>query len=167
MSAVTTAGAGPNPSVITYGTVMFSHLPPVAKDFLFFHECAHARVPTSDELQANCQGLVAMRSAGRSSAAIENQLASFHSSLGYMGPAYGVGATFWTNTVACANQSSPMPPIPTPPPPPQQPVMTMRCYFNYGPLAGHTIDYTGYPGAIPAVVGGPCHDGPSMGVGVP
>src|SRR5581483_9334026 len=72
----------------TWDTARLSALPPAVHDYIYFHECAHAHVPTSDELVANCVGLVDMRAAGRSSAAIEQQLAAFHASLGYMGPRY-------------------------------------------------------------------------------
>ncbi len=68
-------------------------LPPEVRDFLFFHECAHARVPTEDEVVANCNGLKDMRAAGRAGVALETRLAAF----------YGAGNSYWRATLACAN----------------------------------------------------------------
>lgn len=81
-------------------------LPPAMHDFLFFHECAHAQVPTRDELQANCVGLKQMRIAGRAGFAIEAKLAAF----------YGPGNDYWTKTLKCAG-AGPPPPAATPKPP--------------------------------------------------
>lgn len=75
-------------------------LPPVVHDFIFFHECAHARVPTTDELQANCAGLQDMRAAGRAGPAIESKLAAF----------YGAGNDYWARTLTCANAAVAPPP---------------------------------------------------------
>src|SRR6266481_1643006 len=52
---------------ITWDSGKLDALGNEAHDFLYFHECAHAHVPTSDELQANCVGLIDMRTAHRSS----------------------------------------------------------------------------------------------------
>jgi hypothetical protein len=68
-------------------------LPPDVHDYIFFHECAHARVPTADELQANCVGLQDMRAAGRGGFAVESRLAAF----------YGAGNDYWVRTLKCAN----------------------------------------------------------------
>jgi hypothetical protein len=68
-------------------------LPPEVHDYIFFHECAHARVPTDDELQANCAGLQDMRAAGRAGFAVESRLGAF----------YGPGSDYWTRTLQCAN----------------------------------------------------------------
>jgi hypothetical protein len=62
-------------------------------DYIFFHECAHARVPTVDEIQANCAGLVDMRAAGRAGPAVEARLAAF----------YGAGSGYWAGTLKCAD----------------------------------------------------------------
>src|SRR5579862_7109969 len=43
-----------NGYVIGWNMAKLMALPPVVRDFLFYHECAHARIPTSVELQANC-----------------------------------------------------------------------------------------------------------------
>lgn len=88
-------------------------LPPVVRDFLFFHECAHARVPTTVELTANCEGLKDMRAAGRAGAKVEGDLAAYFN-------ANNAGA-YWQQTVACADRppNPPDPPgtLPVPRPP--------------------------------------------------
>ena len=89
----------------TWNYAKLMALPPSVHDFIFFHECAHARVPTTDEVVANCEGLKAMRRAGKSSSIIEEELGEFHTNLGYMGPRYGVGADYWRRTIQCAGPS--------------------------------------------------------------
>ena len=74
-------------------------LPPHMRDFLFFHECAHAQVPTGDENAANCVGLKAMRAAGRAGPEAEARIAEF----------YGPQNSFWLATLACANSRTPGP----------------------------------------------------------
>ena len=74
-------------------------LPPDVHDFIFFHECAHARIPTRDELRANCVGLKAMREAGRAGFAVESRLAAF----------YGPGNDYWAKTLRCADAESAAP----------------------------------------------------------
>ncbi len=62
---------------ITWNLERLHGLPPEVRDFLFFHECAHARVPTENELEANCAGLLDMRAAGRAGPAFEAKLRGF------------------------------------------------------------------------------------------
>ena len=50
--------------LIIWNAERLKTLPPEVHDYLFFHECAHARVPTTDELKANCAGLQDMRGRG-------------------------------------------------------------------------------------------------------
>jgi hypothetical protein len=89
---------------IGWNVARLAKLPPVVRDFLFFHECAHARVPTTVELTANCEGLKAMRAAGRAGAKVEADLAAYFN-------ANNAGA-YWQQTVACADRP------PNPPDPP-------------------------------------------------
>jgi hypothetical protein len=89
--------------VIDWNMLMLSSAPSYVHDFVFFHECAHAKTGTFDEVQANCLGLLAMRAEGRAGKAIEAKLALYHKRLGDMGPAYGQGSVFWARTEACAN----------------------------------------------------------------
>ena len=78
---------------IVWNMAKLANLPPVMRDYLFFHECAHARVPTPDEITANCIGLKDMRAAGRAGAAVEARIAEF----------YGPGNGYWARTLQCAN----------------------------------------------------------------
>ena len=89
---------------IAWNAAVLTGLPPEVHDFLFFHECAHASVPTQDELLANCVGLKTMRAAGRAGFAIETRLGAF----------YGRGSEYWRNTLACANAAEPAPATPAP-----------------------------------------------------
>lgn len=77
---------------ITWNEARLKALPPALRDFLFFHECAHARVPTEVELEANCLGLVEMRQTGRRGAEIEAALHKI----------YGREPT-WVSTFRCAD----------------------------------------------------------------
>ena len=71
-------------------------LAPEVRDFLFFHECAHARVPTENEREANCAGLKDMRAAGRAGPAYEKKLrANFPENNAY-----------WNDTFKCANDGA-------------------------------------------------------------
>lgn len=92
--------------IIDWNGLMLSSAPSYAHDFIFFHECAHAKARTFDELKANCLGLVDMRAAGRAGPKIEAKLAAYHKKLGYMGPQYGWGKDYWAGTVACANDAA-------------------------------------------------------------
>jgi len=78
---------------ILWNPARLKSLPPVMRDFLFFHECAHAQLGTPEELAANCAGLKAMRTAGRGGVGVESQLAAF----------YGAPNPYWVQTLACAN----------------------------------------------------------------
>ena len=78
---------------ITWNEAQLKALPPEMHDFIFFHECAHALVPTPDEITANCVGLQIMRVAGRAGIAVESRLAAF----------YGPGSEYWRRTVECAD----------------------------------------------------------------
>lgn len=78
---------------IIWNAQKLAALPPAMHDLLFFHECAHAKVPTTDEVAANCAGLRDMRAAGRAGLAVEAKLAAF----------YGATNGYWVNTLRCAN----------------------------------------------------------------
>ena len=78
---------------IIWNEAQLKTLPPEMHDFIFFHECAHALVPTNDELTANCVGLQVMRAAGRAGFAVESKLAAF----------YGPASLYWQKTLECAN----------------------------------------------------------------
>ncbi len=78
---------------ILWNEAQLKMLPPEMHDFIFFHECAHASVPTQSEVTANCVGLQAMRTAGRAGFKVESKLAAF----------YGPGSEYWRKTLECAN----------------------------------------------------------------
>jgi hypothetical protein len=78
---------------IIWNEAQLKALPREVHDFIFFHECAHASVPTQSEVMANCVGLQAMRTAGRGGFAIESRLAAF----------YGPDSAYWRQTLSCAN----------------------------------------------------------------
>jgi hypothetical protein len=82
--------------LIIWNAEKLKALPPEVHDYLFFHECAHARVPTADELKANCAGLQDMRAAGRAGFAVESRLGAF----------YGPGSDYWTRTLKCADAAA-------------------------------------------------------------
>ena len=78
--------------------------PPFVALFAYHHECAHLTVPTTDEVLANCEGLIAMRRAGEITPALEEVLRDIHYSLPDLGPKYGgSGRAFWDATVKCAD----------------------------------------------------------------
>jgi len=81
--------------MIIWNMAKLNELPPAIHDLLFFHECAHAQVPTKDEITANCEGLRAMRAAKRADFAIENQLAVFYQKI--------AASAYWEATLKCAN----------------------------------------------------------------
>ncbi len=89
---------------IDWNLLLLASTPDVEHDFVFFHECAHARTGTLDELEANCVGLVDMRAAGRAGREVEARLAAYHRRQGYLGEPYGIARDFWARTVACANR---------------------------------------------------------------
>jgi len=88
---------------IDWNLLLLSSAPGVEHDFVFFHECAHAKTGTLDELQANCIGLVDMRAAGRAGRDVEAKLTAYHRRQGYLGEPYGFSKDFWARTLACAN----------------------------------------------------------------
>jgi hypothetical protein len=93
-----TERAGPSYRIL-WNEAQLKTLPPAMHDYIFFHECAHASVPTQDEVVANCVGLQAMRAAGRAGFAIESKIAAF----------YGPGSAYWRKTLDCANAFKPSP----------------------------------------------------------
>jgi hypothetical protein len=98
---------------IVWNGEKLAKLPPAVHDFLFFHECAHAQIPTSVEVEANCGGLKAMRAAGRAGPMVEEQLAAFFND-----------SKYWQDTLRCANwvvEPTPSGPLKLLPPPAKTP----------------------------------------------
>lgn len=72
---------------------------------LAYHECAHARVPTSNEIVANCESIRQMITLGEASPADVQWIYAFTSSLGPQPPQYGgSGQAFATLTAQCVAQ---------------------------------------------------------------
>jgi hypothetical protein len=87
---------------ITWNPERLQRLSPELRDFLFFHECAHARVPTAIESEANCAGLKDMRAAGRAGPAFEARLRK----------QVDMRNAYWIGTFKCADgDSAPVPPV--------------------------------------------------------
>ena len=78
---------------ITWNQERLKAFAPDLQDFLFFHECAHARVPTEVELEANCAGLIDMRLSGRATPTFETR---FRAIVG--------NAQYWSDTFECADK---------------------------------------------------------------
>jgi len=91
--------------VTDWNLLLLSSASSEVHDFVFFHECAHAKSRSFDEVKANCLGLLDMRAEGRAGPAVETRLAAFHKRMGDMGPPYGQGQVFWARTIACANRA--------------------------------------------------------------
>lgn len=90
---------------ITWNQERLKLLPPEVRDFLFFHECAHARVPTENEREANCAGLKDMRAAGRAGPAFETRLRGN----------FAANNAYWNDTFKCADAGTkPAPATKTP-----------------------------------------------------
>jgi hypothetical protein len=84
---------------------------PIAVEFLFYHECAHARFgtrftsPQQSELGANCEGLRKMRNDGKITPAQEMEVGQYHSINNVYANLFGNGAAYWQMTLACAAQA--------------------------------------------------------------
>jgi hypothetical protein len=81
---------------ILWNEARLKGLPDEVHDFIFFHECAHVRLETDNEAQANCAGLLDMRAAGRAGPAVEARIRAL----------FGPGNAFWTETFACADRGA-------------------------------------------------------------
>ncbi|MCA3135233.1 MAG: hypothetical protein ING70_06350 [Rhodocyclaceae bacterium] len=87
---------------------------PLARDFMFFHECAHIRRDTRDEVEANCEALAEMRRRGLVDAAGEAALGAFHERMGRLPLKYGgSGKVFWADTLACSESPGGLPDSPS------------------------------------------------------
>jgi hypothetical protein len=81
---------------ITWNQERLKLLSPEVRDFLFFHECAHARIPTENEREANCTGLKDMRAAGRAGPAFETRLRGN----------FPANSDYWNDTFKCADDGT-------------------------------------------------------------
>ena len=75
---------------------------PFARDFVFFHECAHLQRQTLAEIEANCHAVNEGRRLGGLDGDGEAALGGFHARMGRLPLKYGgSGENFWRRTLAC------------------------------------------------------------------
>jgi hypothetical protein len=75
---------------------------PAARDFVFFHECAHIQRQTQDEIVANCHALAEVRRLGWIGEDQVAALGEFHRNMGRLPRKYGgSGTNFWHRTLEC------------------------------------------------------------------
>jgi len=74
-------------------------------DFIFYHECGHAREQQIDEIEANCYALLSLQALGMLNEEKLAILASHHQSMTRLPARYGGnGSVFWQRTLDCAAQ---------------------------------------------------------------
>jgi len=74
----------------------------LAADLVFYHECAHVRLQTDDEIEANCEAVRHMRAVGYLDDEGYAALTAWHRDMGRVAPRYGgSGRVFWQRTEAC------------------------------------------------------------------
>lgn len=82
----------------------------LAHDLVFYHECAHIRLQTKDEIEANCDAVREMRESGYLDDSGYAALTDWHRSMGRVAPRYGgTGRVFWQRTEACLARHSVVP----------------------------------------------------------
>lgn len=80
----------------------------LAADLVFYHECAHVRLQTDDEIEANCEAVRHMRSVGYLDEEGYAALTAWHRDMGRVAPRYGgTGRVFWQRTEACLARDVP------------------------------------------------------------
>lgn len=80
----------------------------LAADLVFYHECAHVRLHTDDEIEANCEAVREMRAVGYLDDEGYAALTAWHESMGRVAPRYGGnGKVFWQRTEACLARAEP------------------------------------------------------------
>ena len=80
----------------------------LAADLVFYHECAHVRLQTDDEIEANCEAVREMRAVGYLDDEGYAALTAWHESMGRVAPRYGgTGRVFWQRTEACLARFDP------------------------------------------------------------
>lgn len=80
----------------------------LAHDLVFYHECAHIRLQTDDEVVANCEAVRHMRAIGYLDDEGYAALTRWHDGMGRVAPRYGgTGKVFWQRTEACLARDTP------------------------------------------------------------
>lgn len=139
---------------------------PDIKEFVVQHECGHhakgnslpqgIAIPTASikrELAADCYA--AQRVPQTVSEAAARQFEQTQGNASPL-PGYPTGNARAANIRKCAQIEAPhsMPRCPGLPS-----GLSLTCHFTIGPKAGQTQSFCGFPGAIPAPIGGSCTDG--------
>lgn len=82
----------------------------LAYDLVFYHECAHIRLQSKDEIEANCDAVREMRETGYLDDQGYAALTEWHRGMGRVAPRYGgTGRVFWQRTEACLARYSVVP----------------------------------------------------------
>ena len=78
---------------------------PHMADFIFYHECAHARDPDKSEIGANCEAFIQLQEQGLMTPPKESALAATHRRMRRLPSRYGgSGEVFWEKTMACVQR---------------------------------------------------------------
>ena len=87
---------------IIFDVSQIAQLPRIVWRFVYFHECAHLTIPTSNEVTANCEALKQMRAEGEIDDRGERTVQRLMESLPTLPPQYGgSGRAFWRATMEC------------------------------------------------------------------
>ena len=93
--------------VIYFDSVVFKGMlerDPHMSDFIFYHECAHAKDAQRDEIDANCEAYLELDRLGMLNAERVAALAATHTRMRRLPSRYGgSGEVFWEKTLACVN----------------------------------------------------------------
>ncbi len=74
-------------------------------DFIFFHECAHAREPAMTEIDANCDAYIAMQARGLMNPIRSKDIEAAHLRIMNLPDEYGGnGIGFWRLTMECVDR---------------------------------------------------------------
>ena len=93
--------------VIYFDSVVFKAMTerdPHMSDFVFYHECAHAKYETHDEIEANCIAYLELERQGLLTHDRQQALGETHKKMRRLPSRYGgSGAVFWERTLSCVN----------------------------------------------------------------
>lgn len=96
--------------VIYFDNVVFKAMmltDPHMADFIFYHECAHARDPDKSEIEANCEAFIELQQQGLMTPAKEYALGATHRRMLRLPSRYGGnGEVFWEQTMACVQRKN-------------------------------------------------------------
>ncbi len=94
--------------VIYFDNVVFKAMlvsDPHMADFIFYHECAHARDEDKSEIEANCEAFLQLQQQGLMTPAKEYALGATHRRMRRLPSRYGgSGEVFWERTMACVQR---------------------------------------------------------------